>query len=255
MPPCVTDILEPKLTSGVLHRTDLMKEISMKCFFVYAEEILHKMKTFKYPYEQFTLRREEHCDTQISAGVTLQPETFSSAQTPYKLSTNWEASTAACTPPDKVLSPHQMEVEMGLSSLDHMKISQISKERLHGLRFSREECMDIDMICEADVELLNLLNDYQSQNADEGDGDALEQALAEKLDHVLPEEKEVPHVLLEDKEMPSVAEKTPDSEVLDARGARPQELLVVPTPAKKENIQRPCKRKCIIDVSTVLDNQ
>ena len=59
---------------------------------------------------------------------------------------------------------------MELSSLDHMKTSQTSKERFHGLRFSREECMDIDMICEADAELLNLLNDYQLQNADEGDG-------------------------------------------------------------------------------------
>jgi len=112
-----------------------------------------------------------------------------------------------------------MEVEIELSSLDQLKTSQTSKERLRELRFSREESMDIDMICEADFELINLINDYQLQNADEGEGDALEKASAEKLDHILSEEKEVPHVLPEDKEMPSAAEKNPDLEVLDARGA------------------------------------
>lgn len=100
-----------------------------------------------------------------------------------------------------------MEID-GASSPDHIKTFKTSKEKLRELRLTDEEGMDFDRI-ELDVELLNLINDYQVQTTDNMDEDGLEKISLENQDYVILEEKEVP---------PS-KEKTHDSEVANVGGA------------------------------------
>ena len=109
----------------------------------------------------------------------------------------------------RVLSSRRMDKDMEISSPDHVKTFQTGNEKLRELRFTQEECMDIDMIWGSDVELLNLINEYQQQKADDGDRDNLEKVTLEEHDRVT----------LKDKEMPEIVEKTRNSEVPDPQGA------------------------------------
>lgn len=198
------------------------------------------------PFDEVSPQWEENRDAPTSPVIITHQETCSFSQTPDKVTGNWETSSTTCTPPDKVLSPHQMETDKEVSSPGHMKNLQTSKEKLRELRFTQEQFMDVDMIGGVDVELLNLINEYQVRKTEDGDGGDLEKAV------VLQNHD---HVILEDKEVPSPMKKAPNVEVPDSAGGTVQELLAVPTPAKKENFQRPRKRKCIIDETLVLDNQ
>ncbi|KMT11699.1 hypothetical protein BVRB_5g106350 isoform B [Beta vulgaris subsp. vulgaris] len=199
----------------------------------------------KQQFEEVSTLWEDLFDAQTSYGTTMQQETCSSIQTPDKVEAERETSTFAQTPPDKVLSPHQMEVDVEECSPDHMKNFKTSKEKLRELRFTEEESMDIDRICGLDLELLNLVNDYQMGTTDDRDEDTVEKVSLENQELLILKEKVVP----------SSTEKTHDLEVADAGASATPEFMIVPTPAKKEIIQRPSKRKCMCDETTVLDNE
>ncbi|CAO2819558.1 unnamed protein product [Amaranthus hypochondriacus] len=177
--------------------------------------------------------------------VTMHKETCSFTQTPDKVAAKQETSTSAHTPPDKVLSPHQMGFKVEVCSPDHMKDLKTSKEKLRELRFSEEDDFDVERICALDVELLNLINDYQAQTIDNMDEDDLKKAPLEYQESVI----------LKEKEIPSSIEKTRDAGFVDAGVGTIPELMVVPTPAKKEIAQRLGKRKCSVDEITMLSNE
>ena len=90
-----------------------------------------------------------------------------------------------------------------------MKDLKTSKEKLRELRFSEEDDMDVERICALDVELINLINDYQAQTIDNMDEDDLKKAPLEYQESVILKEKEVP----------SSIEKTRDAGSIDAGGA------------------------------------
>uniref|UniRef100_A0A803L5W9 Sister chromatid cohesion 1 protein 2 n=1 Tax=Chenopodium quinoa TaxID=63459 RepID=A0A803L5W9_CHEQI len=207
---------------------------------IQGKDVFSQYSLDKLQFEEGSSLWEDLSDAQTSQGVTMQQETWSSTQTPDKSASERETSGHTHTPPDKVFSPHRMEFN-GASSPDHLKDFKTSKEKLRELRFTEEDGVDFEL----DVELLNMINEYQAQTTDNMDEDALKKDPIENQDYVILKEKEVP----------SSTEKTHDSEVANAGVTATPEFMVVPTPAKKEKIQRPCKRKCVYDEITMLDNE
>ncbi|KAL2901496.1 Sister chromatid cohesion 1 protein 2 [Bienertia sinuspersici] len=196
----------------------------------------------KQRFEEVSTVWEDMYDAQPSLGFTEQLATCSSIQTPVKAAVEQETSTFAHTPPSIVLSPRPMEIDVEVSSPDQ-KNFETSKEKLRQLRYAQEEGMDVDRICELDVELLNMINDYKEQTPNNWDEDSLKK---EPLDDE--------YDLLKVKEMPTSTDKAHDLEASDVRAAATPDFMVVPTPAKKEKVRRPGKRKCMFDEITMLDN-
>ncbi|KAH9611495.1 hypothetical protein KSS87_013628, partial [Heliosperma pusillum] len=201
----------------------------------------------KHRFEEGPLHLEELDNTQASSGISMQQNASSSIQTPEKLSSDKESSILGHTPPDNVLSPQQMDIDVELSSPNHTEVLELSKEKLREIRFNVDEELDADMICEMDVELLNLINDYDVQNNVHGNEDNEERSPSEKHDHVLKNDN--------DNEVRSPVEKISGSDVVDPAAANTLKFVLIPTPVKKENFQRPNKRKCMFDETTTLNTE
>ncbi|XP_074317803.1 sister chromatid cohesion 1 protein 2 [Silene latifolia] len=198
----------------------------------------------KHRFEEGPLHLEELDNTQALSGISMQQNASSSIQTPEKLASDKEASMLGHTPPDNVFSPPQlMDVDVELSSPNRTKGLELSKEKLREIRFNEDDGLGADMICELDVELLNLVNDYDVQNNVHGNEDNQERSPLEKHDHVLEKDNEVP----------SPVEKISGSNVADPAAASNPKFVLVPTPVKKENFRRPNKRKCMFDETTTLN--
>ncbi|KAL9231206.1 hypothetical protein vseg_006462 [Gypsophila vaccaria] len=196
-------------------------------------------------FEEGPLHCEELDNAPASSGISPQPNASSPVQTPEKPASDKEASLLGHTPPDNVLSPYRMEIDAEVSSPNRSKNFEFGKEKLREMRFDHlDERLDVDMICELDVELINLVNEYKVQNTAAGNEDVLEKTLIENHDHLVDKDDKVI----------SPVEKTSGSEVADPADATTPQFMVAPTPIKEEKTRRPNKRKCIFDETTVLDN-
>ncbi|KAK9698914.1 hypothetical protein RND81_08G140300 [Saponaria officinalis] len=192
-------------------------------------------------FEDGPLHCEELDNAQASSGISMQQNVSSSIQTPEKPASDKESSMLGHTPPDNVLSPpHQMEIDVDVSSLNRVKNFEFSKEKLREMRFN-----DVDMICELDVELLNLLNEYEVRNSFDGNEDVQEKILLENHDHIIEKDDKVI----------SPVEKTSVSEIADPADKTTPQFMIAPTPIKEENFRKPNKRKCIFDDTMVLNNE
>ncbi|GAB4848015.1 hypothetical protein Ancab_002675 [Ancistrocladus abbreviatus] len=134
-----------------------------------------------------------------------------------------------------------------MSSANHAHVTaEASTEMLQEIRFSEEECLDFEMFCQAEIGALcfeTSSGGVQTNNVEHGD--FIEKTFSENHELVAAEGKEVA----------STSQRTPGFIFQDTRGSGTSEFLAVCTPANKESMKRPAKRKCKHDDIIVLPNE